>query len=88
MGLNNLLTEIHKAIQKAVLIVGKYPNKIVIGANVYQKFRLSPPMVYVDTDYSVARMLYGIPVTIDYDNKDKIYVGYMQEIEVGEIDGK
>jgi hypothetical protein len=32
-------------------------------------------------------MVYGIPVTIDYDNKDKVYLGYMQEIEVGEIGG-
>jgi hypothetical protein len=70
---------------------GNYPNRIILGADVYNKLSVEVRElgVIVLTPYSNERgvTFCDVPVTIDYSARDIIEIGCLEHIRVGADDG-
>lgn len=79
---------LYEAISLAPAETGRYPTRVILGADIYYKLEreFMERMAVGLTAYpnGTHRKLWGVPLTIDKDNRELIEVGYMVQVEIRE----
>lgn len=85
--MSDLLDRLYKSICLYPVQKGVYPNRLVLGANVYKEIvtEMKEHIVLGLTSYpnGTNEKLWDVPITVDENQRDIIELGYMESIVRG-----
>ena len=78
--------EVKLQIDNYIFLNHKEPNNIIVGIKVYDILKMGYDLVFHKMDEGVRTTIFGLPITVDYDNPKVLKVGYLEETSIETTD--